>query len=84
MRGLLASASSAVGIEFRRRQMLDMQETRSEYVNFVFCFFFSRVLWVPLFAQAVQKMKSARSFLPETIVNAILGRELSMTEAKVA
>lgn len=54
MRGLLASASSAVGVEFRRRQMLDMQERRSEYVNFVFCFFFSRVLWVPLFAQAVQ------------------------------
>ncbi|CAN7086699.1 unnamed protein product [Brassica oleracea var. botrytis] len=54
MRGLLASASSAVCVEFRRRQMLDMQERRSEYVNFVFCFFFSRVLWVPLFAQAVQ------------------------------
>ncbi|CAN7031536.1 unnamed protein product [Brassica oleracea var. botrytis] len=36
MRGLLASASSAVGVEFRRRQMLDMQERRSEYVNFGF------------------------------------------------
>ncbi|CAN6851818.1 unnamed protein product [Brassica oleracea] len=38
MRGLLASASSAVCVEFRRRQMLDMQERRSEYVNFVFVF----------------------------------------------
>ncbi|CAN6968430.1 unnamed protein product [Brassica oleracea var. botrytis] len=58
MRGLLASASSAVGVEFRRRQMLGMQVRRSEYVNFVFCFFFSRVLWVSLFAEVVQKMKS--------------------------
>ncbi|KAL0675469.1 hypothetical protein Bca4012_003450 [Brassica carinata] len=83
MRGLLASASSAVGVEFRRLQMLDMQERRSEYVNFVF-FFFSRVLWVPLFAQVVQKIKSKIFFFPETIVNAILGRELSITEAKIA
>ncbi|KAL0653501.1 hypothetical protein Bca4012_096192 [Brassica carinata] len=84
MRGLLASASSAVGVEFRRRQMLDMQERIFEYVNFVFCFSFSRVLWVPLFAQPYLIDESKIFFFPETIVNAILGRELSMTEAKVA